>query len=80
MLDMEFWSKRDDMRFNEFTVNSWLVLTSSNLSKAAWGALQKNNSQLMIRSYEVRTSDTRKMRPIARVSRFIYFIKTGMCS
>ena len=33
--------------------NSWLLLTSSNLSKAAWGALQKNNSQLMIRSYEV---------------------------
>lgn len=33
--------------------NSWFLLTSSNLSKAAWGALQKNNSQLMIRSYEV---------------------------
>lgn len=33
--------------------NSWFCLTSSNLSKAAWGALQKNNSQLMIRSYEV---------------------------
>lgn len=32
---------------------AWLVLTSSNLSKAAWGALQKNNSQLMIRSYEL---------------------------
>lgn len=31
----------------------WFLLTSSNLSKAAWGALQKNNSQLMIRSYEV---------------------------
>ncbi|KAL6562216.1 tyrosyl-DNA phosphodiesterase 1 [Orobanche gracilis] len=31
---------------------AWLLLTSSNLSKAAWGALQKNNSQLMIRSYE----------------------------
>lgn len=30
-----------------------MLLTSSNLSKAAWGALQKNNSQLMIRSYEV---------------------------
>jgi hypothetical protein len=33
--------------------NSWFCLTSANLSKAAWGALQKNNSQLMIRSYEV---------------------------
>ena len=31
----------------------WFLLTSSNLSKAAWGALQKNNTQLMIRSYEV---------------------------
>lgn len=33
--------------------NSWFLLTSANLSKAAWGALQKNNTQLMIRSYEV---------------------------
>lgn len=32
---------------------AWLLLTSSNLSKAAWGTLQKNNSQLMIRSYEL---------------------------
>ncbi|KAG8385702.1 hypothetical protein BUALT_Bualt03G0072600 [Buddleja alternifolia] len=32
---------------------AWLLLTSSNLSKAAWGALQKNNSQIMIRSYEL---------------------------
>ena len=32
--------------------NRWLLLTSSNLKKAAWGALQKSNSQLMIRSYE----------------------------
>ncbi|PSS04715.1 Tyrosyl-DNA phosphodiesterase [Actinidia chinensis var. chinensis] len=32
---------------------AWLLLTSSNLSKAAWGVLQKNNSQLMIRSYEL---------------------------
>ncbi|KAB1201338.1 Tyrosyl-DNA phosphodiesterase 1 [Morella rubra] len=35
------------------TGRCWLLLTSSNLSKAAWGALQKNNSQLMIRSYEL---------------------------
>lgn len=33
--------------------NRWFLLTSANLSKAAWGTLQKNNSQLMIRSYEV---------------------------
>ncbi|XP_074270032.1 tyrosyl-DNA phosphodiesterase 1 [Silene latifolia] len=32
---------------------AWFLLTSSNLSKAAWGALQKNGSQLMIRSYEL---------------------------
>lgn len=32
---------------------AWFLLTSSNLSKAAWGALQKNNSQLMVRSYEL---------------------------
>ncbi|KAG9283992.1 hypothetical protein G9A89_005499 [Geosiphon pyriformis] len=31
----------------------WHLLTSSNLSKAAWGQLQKNDSQLMIRSYEL---------------------------
>ncbi|KAJ0408287.1 hypothetical protein ATCC90586_008237 [Pythium insidiosum] len=31
----------------------WALLSSSNLSKAAWGALQKNGSQLMIRSYEL---------------------------
>ncbi|CAO2842603.1 unnamed protein product [Amaranthus hypochondriacus] len=32
---------------------AWFLLTSANLSKAAWGALQKNSSQLMIRSYEL---------------------------
>ncbi|XP_031500494.1 tyrosyl-DNA phosphodiesterase 1 [Nymphaea colorata] len=32
---------------------AWFLLTSANLSKAAWGALQKNGSQLMIRSYEL---------------------------
>ncbi|KAJ0081227.1 hypothetical protein Patl1_11058 [Pistacia atlantica] len=32
---------------------AWFLLTSANLSKAAWGTLQKNNSQLMVRSYEV---------------------------
>ncbi|KAL0601755.1 hypothetical protein AAY473_027948 [Plecturocebus cupreus] len=29
------------------------LLTSANLSKAAWGALEKNGTQLMIRSYEL---------------------------
>ncbi|CAI2166709.1 13450_t:CDS:10 [Funneliformis geosporum] len=32
---------------------AWFLLTSSNLSKAAWGTLQKKNKQLMIRSYEL---------------------------
>jgi len=29
----------------------WFLVTSANLSKAAWGVLEKNNTQLMIRSY-----------------------------
>ncbi|KAH1124470.1 hypothetical protein GYH30_014271 [Glycine max] len=33
---------------NTLFPNSWFMLTSPNLSKAAWGALQKNNTQLMI--------------------------------
>lgn len=32
---------------------AWLLVTSANLSKAAWGALEKSGSQLMIRSYEL---------------------------
>ncbi|RYR10090.1 hypothetical protein Ahy_B05g078558 isoform D [Arachis hypogaea] len=32
---------------------AWFLLTSANLSKAAWGTLQKNNTQFMIRSYEL---------------------------
>lgn len=32
---------------------AYALVTSSNLSKAAWGELQKNNSQLSIRSYEL---------------------------
>lgn len=31
----------------------WAILTSANLSKAAWGTLQRNDSQFMIRSYEL---------------------------
>ncbi|XP_027361209.1 tyrosyl-DNA phosphodiesterase 1 isoform X2 [Abrus precatorius] len=37
----------------DHTGRSWFLLTSANLSKAAWGALQKNNTQLMIRSFEL---------------------------
>ncbi|CAH8663830.1 unnamed protein product [Heterobilharzia americana] len=32
---------------------AWFLLTSANLSKAAWGAYEKSGSQLMIRSYEL---------------------------
>eukprot|EP00210_Caulerpa_lentillifera_P001070 g1032.t1 len=32
---------------------SWVLLTSHNLSKAAWGTLQKKDTQFMIRSYEL---------------------------
>ncbi|KAM4690562.1 tyrosyl-DNA phosphodiesterase 1 [Rhinophrynus dorsalis] len=31
----------------------WFLVTSANLSKAAWGSLEKNGTQLMIRSYEL---------------------------
>ncbi|KAH9489505.1 tyrosyl-DNA phosphodiesterase 1 [Bulinus truncatus] len=32
---------------------AWFMVTSANLSKAAWGSLEKDKSQLMIRSYEL---------------------------
>ncbi|KAG2496528.1 hypothetical protein HYH03_005352 [Edaphochlamys debaryana] len=32
---------------------AWVLCTSHNLSKAAWGELQKGGSQLMVRSYEL---------------------------
>uniref|UniRef100_M4B9X5 Tyrosyl-DNA phosphodiesterase n=1 Tax=Hyaloperonospora arabidopsidis (strain Emoy2) TaxID=559515 RepID=M4B9X5_HYAAE len=45
------------VRFNPSKEESgeldWAILTSSNLSKAAWGTLQKNKTQFMIRSYEL---------------------------
>ncbi|XP_074854861.1 tyrosyl-DNA phosphodiesterase 1 [Carettochelys insculpta] len=37
----------------DFQKISWFLVTSANLSKAAWGALEKNGTQLMIRSYEL---------------------------
>ncbi|KAG5453037.1 tyrosyl-DNA phosphodiesterase 1 [Clonorchis sinensis] len=38
---------------NDGTHASWFLLTSANLSKAAWGSFVKDGSQLMIRSYEL---------------------------
>uniref|UniRef100_A0A2K5RB63 Tyrosyl-DNA phosphodiesterase 1 n=1 Tax=Cebus imitator TaxID=2715852 RepID=A0A2K5RB63_CEBIM len=37
----------------DFSKIAWFLITSANLSKAAWGALEKNGTQLMIRSYEL---------------------------
>uniref|UniRef100_A0A8C9UAH4 Tyrosyl-DNA phosphodiesterase 1 n=1 Tax=Scleropages formosus TaxID=113540 RepID=A0A8C9UAH4_SCLFO len=37
----------------DFAELSWFLVTSANLSKAAWGALEKNNTQMMVRSYEL---------------------------
>ncbi|XP_038607679.1 tyrosyl-DNA phosphodiesterase 1 [Tachyglossus aculeatus] len=37
----------------DFQQIAWFLVTSANLSKAAWGALEKNGTQLMIRSYEL---------------------------
>ena len=38
---------------SDFKQMAYFVLTSANLSKAAWGQLQKNGSQLAIRSFEI---------------------------
>jgi len=37
----------------DWTQLAWFLMTSANLSKAAWGTLEKNGQQLMIRSYEI---------------------------
>uniref|UniRef100_A0A672Q5C6 Tyrosyl-DNA phosphodiesterase 1 n=1 Tax=Sinocyclocheilus grahami TaxID=75366 RepID=A0A672Q5C6_SINGR len=37
----------------DFTQLAWFLVTSANLSKAAWGALEKNSTQIMVRSYEL---------------------------
>ncbi|XP_076441620.1 tyrosyl-DNA phosphodiesterase 1-like isoform X2 [Babylonia areolata] len=37
----------------DFSQAAWFLVTSANLSKAAWGALEKQKTQLMIRSYEI---------------------------
>ncbi|XP_040598573.1 tyrosyl-DNA phosphodiesterase 1 isoform X2 [Mesocricetus auratus] len=38
---------------SDFSKLAWFLVTSANLSKAAWGTLEKNGTQLMIRSYEL---------------------------
>lgn len=37
----------------DFQKIAWFLVTSANLSKAAWGTFEKNGTQLMIRSYEL---------------------------
>lgn len=37
----------------DFTQVAWFLLTSANLSKAAWGSFEKKETQLAIRSYEL---------------------------
>ncbi|RLN73418.1 hypothetical protein BBJ28_00011924 [Nothophytophthora sp. Chile5] len=44
---------RFDPRDEKAGTLDWAIMTSSNMSKAAWGAFQKNKTQFMIRSYEL---------------------------
>uniref|UniRef100_A0A670HNN9 Tyrosyl-DNA phosphodiesterase 1 n=1 Tax=Podarcis muralis TaxID=64176 RepID=A0A670HNN9_PODMU len=37
----------------DFQKIAWFLVTSANLSKAAWGVFEKNGTQMMIRSYEL---------------------------
>lgn len=37
----------------DFSEAAWFLLTSANLSKAAWGSFEKKQTQLMIRSFEL---------------------------
>lgn len=46
-------STADEDKESKSGVLDWAILTSANLSKAAWGAHQKNDTQFMIRSYEL---------------------------
>jgi hypothetical protein len=48
-----FWANAKLASSCLFVCFRWFLLTSSNLSKAAWGSLVKSGSQLMIRSYEL---------------------------
>ncbi|XP_078714256.1 tyrosyl-DNA phosphodiesterase 1 isoform X1 [Lampetra fluviatilis] len=37
----------------DYTKLAWILLTSANLSRAAWGSYEKRGNQLMVRSYEL---------------------------
>jgi len=44
---------RCEYESKESARHAWVLLGSHNLSKAAWGCLQKKETQLMVRSYEL---------------------------
>ena len=44
--------KKTYLRYEEEKKVGWVCLTSANLSQAAWGTLQKNDTQFMIRHFE----------------------------
>lgn len=52
MPHIKTYARFDPSDSNRGTLD-WALLTSSNLSKAAWGSYQKNQTQFMIRSYEL---------------------------
>ena len=54
----------------------WYLLTSSNLSRAAWGDYQKKNTQLMIRSYELGVIFTASLQVKAKKSASFGFCLT----
>lgn len=41
------------MALDENETPQWMLITSANLSQAAWGKLEKNSTQLFCRSYEL---------------------------
>ena len=52
--------------------SAWFLLTSANLSKAAWGELQTGGSQLAIRSFELGVLFLPKL--LVRISLIFYFV------
>ena len=53
MFSMSSTAQTSSLRRYRDSELAWLIISSHNLSKAAWGALQKNDTQLMVRSFEL---------------------------
>lgn len=53
MPHIKSYARFDPSSGEQSGVLDYAILTSANLSKAAWGSFQKNETQLMIRSYEL---------------------------